>query len=184
MKVKAVSFDLDGTLYASGPFRRVYIRQNLVFLRTITTARKVREGLRGLAFESGEAFFDEQHRLMAQRLNRPVEVVAVQVERLFGVRVCKALEKTGPRPDAREALERLLAAGVSIACFSDFDVPDKLAALGLDDLPWGAQVASQSLGALKPHPRGFLAVAEALGLALPHAALAPSGQPIWPAWGT
>ncbi len=165
MTLKAVSFDLDGTLYASAPFRRVYVRQNLLYLRTITTARKVREGLRGLAFESGEAFFAEQHRLVGARLGRDPARVAEQVTRLFDERVCEALRKVGPRAEVRPALERLLAAGLAIACFSDFEVPAKLAALGLEDLPWGAQIASEAVGALKPHPKGFLAVAEALGVA-------------------
>lgn len=164
-RLRAVCFDIDGTLYASRPFRRVYVRQNLLYLRTITTARKVRESLRGLAFEDGAAFFAEQHRLVGERLGRPADKVAEQVTHLFGPRVCAALERTGPRPEARAAIERLVDAGLKIAVFSDFGVPDKLAALGLDDLPWGAQLASEAQGALKPHPRGFLAVAEALGVA-------------------
>ena len=74
------------------------------------------------------------------------------------------LQTMGSRSRVRQELERLVKAGLKIAVLSDFHVEDKLAALGLDDLPWAALVASESEGALKPHPRSFAAVASALDL--------------------
>lgn len=155
LTVQAVTFDLDGTLYASRPFRTAYVRANFLRLRTIRTARRVREELRGLVFPTGEALFAEQTRLIAQRLGRREDVVRAQVDELFGPRVCAALRKTGPRPEAREALLGLVGAGLQIAVISDFRVEDKLEAIGLHDLPWTALIATEAEGALKPHPRAF-----------------------------
>ena len=108
MTVQAVSFDLDGTLYDAQPFRRAYVWRNLLFLRTITTTRRVREGLRGLAFEDGSALFAEQHRQVAARLGRSEAKVAEQCDRLFGDRVCQALARVGSGAGVRDGLEALV----------------------------------------------------------------------------
>lgn len=166
MTARAVTFDLDGTLYGAVSFRRRYVWRNFWRLRTIRVARREREKMRGLTFADGEAFSVEQARRVGEALGRTPEQVRAQVEHLFGPRVCEVLSDIGPFADARSAVERLVEAGVRVAVVSDFEVEDKLAALGLTDLPWSALVGGERVGALKPAVRPFEVAAKALGVPL------------------
>ena len=61
-----------------------------------------------------------------------------------------------PLPGSESALERLQAAGLVLACVSNWDVslPDQLAGIGLARL-FAAVVSSAEAGAPKPDPRPF-----------------------------
>jgi HAD superfamily hydrolase (TIGR01509 family) len=159
----AITFDVDGTPYDGRAVRRGFVWRNLRGLRVVRVGRRVREELRGRAFEDGAAYLAEEARLTAERLERTPEEVRSQLDELLGPRLCAVLSRTGPRPGVRATLEGLVADGVKIGAVSDYPVADKLEALGLADLPWAAMSAADQLGALKPHPRAFLAAVEALG---------------------
>lgn len=162
--VQAVSFDLDGTLYDAKALRWRFAMQNWRALRFVRVTMRVREELRQHAFASGHAYRREEAARVAERLDVSAQQAREQIDFLLGERLQRALRSTGPRTDAREALRRLVEAQVRIAVTSDYAPADKLAALGLDDFPWAAQVAADALGALKPHPRAYEACVHALGL--------------------
>jgi putative hydrolase of the HAD superfamily len=69
-----------------------------------------------------------------------------------------------PYRGVESALEAAHARGLKIAVLSDYDPVEKLKNLKLDHLPWAAKLASERFGALKPHPKSFLALAEQLGV--------------------
>lgn len=165
MRIAALSFDLDGTLYDAAALRWRYAWANFRALRTVRVALRVREELRGHAFSDGAAYRDEEARRVAERLDLAPPEARMQIDRALGEYMVAALRRCGPRADARPALEAALARGLRIAVVSDYAVEDKLAALGLADLPWAACVAADALGALKPHPRAFESCAAALGVA-------------------
>ncbi len=160
----AVTFDMDGTLYDARPVRRAFALRNLFSLRLVRVAMRAREELRGRCFDDGEAFFAEHARMVAERVERPVDEVAGRLAELLGPRLCLALKRVGPPTDARPALEALLARGLKLALVSDYATEDKLVALGLADLPWSAKVSADALGALKPHRRAFDQAASLLGV--------------------
>jgi putative hydrolase of the HAD superfamily len=70
-----------------------------------------------------------------------------------------------PLPGARSALERLRAAGLTLACVANWDVslPDHLAAAGLSGL-FAAFASSAEAGAPKPDPRPFELALNRIGI--------------------
>jgi len=162
---RGVTFDLDGTLYRARDVHVRFLLRNLLFARTIRVARAVRDELRAVELDDGAHFAREEAARVAERLDSDAATVRARLDRLFNEALCRSLAAVGPRPDARAALQSLVDAGLSIAVVSDYRVPEKLHALGLDDLPWSALVAGEEEGALKPWPRAFLRAAERMGLA-------------------
>ena len=157
--LRAVTFDLDGTLYHAKPVRRRFAFSNMRALRAMRVRQAVRAELRGQAFVTGEEFFVEETQRCAERLDLDLSSTRTLLDELFGPRLCRVLAKVGPRADARPTLEALLARGLAVGVVSDFAVDDKLDALGLADLPFAARIAADACGALKPHPRAFIAAA-------------------------
>jgi putative hydrolase of the HAD superfamily len=83
------------------------------------------------------------------------------------------LERFDPRdvlavfPDARSALERARARGLRVGVLSNFtllDLGTSLAAIGLADLV-DVALSAAVIGAAKPEPAAFAAIARALGVA-------------------
>lgn len=162
--IEAVTFDLDGTLYAAKPVRRRFALRNLFSLRPVRVRQAVRQELRGREFDDGAAFFAEEARLCAERLEIDVDTARATLDSLFGERFCAALAAIGPRPETRSVLERLIASNIKVAVVSDFAVDDKLEAMGIADIAFAAKVAADACGALKPNPRAFLLAAASLNL--------------------
>lgn len=159
---RAVTFDLDGTLYDSRSLKRHFALHNILFLRSIRQTLAVRESMRGQEFEDGAAFRTAEMTMVAQRLGITVPNAHRRVERLLGERLNRSLGKIGPRPDVIPVLDRLLSEGIKIAVVSDYAVTEKLDALGLSHLPWSARIAADGIGALKPSPRAFVEATEQL----------------------
>ncbi|MCC7071938.1 MAG: HAD family hydrolase [Deltaproteobacteria bacterium] len=165
MMPRAVTFDLDGTLYDAARARWPILWAAFPRWRSLRVGRAVREELRARAFASGAALRDEEARLVGERLDVAPALARARLDAVFDGDVVRALSRVGPRPEARAALERLAAAGVMLGVVSDRRIAAKLAALGLDDLPWRVTISADELGALKPAPAPFLAACAGLGVA-------------------
>jgi HAD superfamily hydrolase (TIGR01549 family) len=163
--IRAVSFDLDGTLYDDARARPRLLWATFPRWRTLRVGKRVREELRGRAFDDGEQLLREEARVCAERLDRSVDDTRAQLRELFDVKLVRVLQAIGPRPGTRALLDELAARGVGLAVVSDRGaVREKLAALGLLDVPWRALVSADDVGALKPSPTLFHAAARALGV--------------------
>jgi FMN phosphatase YigB (HAD superfamily) len=163
--LRAVTFDLDGTLYDDARMRPRLLWATFPRWRTLRVGRRVREELRGRVFADGAALLAEEARICAERLERPVDEVSAQLRALFGDRLVEVLRRVGPRPGTRALLDDLVARGFAVAVVSDRGaIGPKLAALGLHDVPWGALISADDVGVLKPAPGLFAAAAVALGV--------------------
>ncbi len=164
-RIRAVSFDLDGTLYELRPTRLRMLAACFPRWRTLRVGRAVREELRGRSFATGAALLDEEARVAAERLERDAPTTKALLHELFNVRLARVLETTGPRSGVRAVLQQLVDDGVKIAVISDRGhVAAKLAALGLHDLPWSALVSADDEGVLKPGAALFARCAERCGV--------------------
>lgn len=159
--IRAVTFDVDGTLYDSARVRAPMLWRNLTRLRALRVGRRVREELRGRPFESGEAMRAEEARLVGERLDVPSARARQLLDDIFDRSLCASLARAGA-PDLRGRLEELRAKGVALAAVSDRRIDDKLAVLGLLDL-FTVRLAADDTGLLKPEPAILRRAAALLG---------------------
>ena len=178
--VRAVVFDVDGTLYHQKPVQRGMLRRLALghlarpwrgprTLRALSTYRKGQEALRA----SGEAFgdlADAQVRFAAERTGVPAAEVASLV-RLWMEQKPLDLVARAKRDGLDRLLEGLGARGVRLGVFSDYPPEAKLEALGVrsffDVVVWAQQ---PDVGRFKPDPLGIRLAAERLGASLDVAA--------------
>jgi putative hydrolase of the HAD superfamily len=161
--VRAVVFDVDGTLYDREQLRSDY------FIPLVTDPPELGPVWYG-AFNQireeqiGGDLVREELRRIAAALQLSEEQAAAALGRMLGEDHDRALARVGPRPGLTALLDALVSAGLRIALMTDRPLGGKLRALGLEDRPWSARVVGLESGALKPAPAIFRRVAEALDL--------------------
>lgn len=172
MTERAVLFDLDGTLYQERLMRVLFAPRFLLgvalsggrLYREVAAWRGARESLRGGDHSSGGAYA----RALANEARRRLGDTADGLEDRMAFwmeQAPRAAVRGARRRGLRRTLRQLRAEGWSLGLFSDNPVDCKLEALGVDEL-FGATcwAGSAEVGALKPSPRGFLFLAESLGV--------------------
>ena len=156
--VRAISWDVDGTLYSK---RRVTSRVWFAMLSA---------SFRGRAREAWEAAlelrrFDKQMELVRARGGRLTPDDArtnrrVELERRW---LSPAIAATGPRPGVADTLSFFGKQVEFQVALSDFECGHKLASLGLADA-FRTTYAGERLGHLKPSPEPFRRVLLDFGL--------------------
>jgi putative hydrolase of the HAD superfamily len=163
-RIRAVLFDLDGTLYRQKPMRAL-MAMELVTLaithplrapvswRVLSEFRKAQEALRGQ--ETGRGGAIEQLELTARRTGMTVDQVQAIVTEWMMERPLKYL----PRCRAKgllPLLDFLSRRGIKMGVFSDYPPGLKLQALGIGGRFSVVLCSSDpAVGMFKPHPRGF-----------------------------
>jgi putative hydrolase of the HAD superfamily len=162
MSIRAVGFDIDGTLYPDYRFHARVLPIIIPNLRLLLSMGKAREELRARRREG--SFYRNQAEIAARHLARPAD----EVQTLLAERIYRAWEplfaKVKIHSHVRETMESLRARGLKLGVLSDFPAEAKLKHLGLWGL-WDAVVCSEEVGHLKPAPDSFLALAKGLGVA-------------------
>lgn len=172
MRIKAVAFDIDGTLYRDAAlYVKVlpFVAANLPLLRAFAGTRQ--ELHRLSADEASRAslptdlagFRAFQARLLAPKLGIGAEEAEALIERVMYHELEGHFGRVAPYPGVLPTLRGLRDSGLRLAALSDFPAPRKLELLGLRDCFEVASCTEES-GRLKPAPDGFLALAGALGL--------------------
>lgn len=168
-RIKAVIFDLDGTLYDSTSLaRRIAAGEALRFsLLKLAAERSARHEIAGKHFGSADALYDALFSRMAYRL--PLcgkEKLRRWYFNGYLPRMVGVLRRHfRAREDAESVIKELRDAGVKVAVFSDYGaVHEKLAATGLSDRLFDLVADAPSLGGLKPCRESFEAVAGTLGV--------------------
>jgi FMN phosphatase YigB (HAD superfamily) len=158
---RALSFDLDGTLYR---VRRARVAWRLRRSRPLLDAMlAAREQLRGEPPCAGlDALILREAELVAPRLRWTVDEARQRLVELHAAMPYALTRGARAFAGVAAALGAAARAGLRLAVLSDYDAEAKLADLGLAELPWAAVVGAENLGALKPHRAGFVAVAARL----------------------
>lgn len=173
--IRAVLFDLDGTLYAQLPLRiamscelaiasaGAVFSHGMRVPRVLATFRKTRERLRDDP-DGGPPIVTRQYAAAAESLHRSTAEVEQIVDEwmyrrpLKWLRYCRRRGLVG-------LLDWLEQRGLRRGVLSDYPAHDKLIALGLSgrfDLVLSS--LDPDVNAFKPNPRGFLAAATKWGL--------------------
>lgn len=160
---RAISLDMDGTLYR---VRRLRVAWRLRWERGLLVALlAAREKIRHEApLSDRDALARREAELVAPSFNLSYEDTLRRIRDLHDAMPDALTLGAVPYRGVVSALEAAHVRGLKLAVLSDYDPKKKLEHLGLDHLPWSARIATESFGALKPHPRAFLAVATELSL--------------------
>jgi HAD superfamily hydrolase (TIGR01549 family) len=147
-EIKAVTFDMDGTLYNSARLLIKILPSVIKHRRFIVEFYKIRESLRR------EGFRGDIRKEVQKRLSQKLNIVESDCEymidetiyRLFASKIDRRLLFKG----VREFIDMLKANNVRLGIISDFPVDEKLLRLGLYFEPWRAVINTEDVGALKP----------------------------------
>jgi putative hydrolase of the HAD superfamily len=161
MRIDAVGFDLDGTLYSRALMYRLSVPLVLRHPRLVTQFAHVRREVRCL--QSIDGFHATQARLLGARLGVEEARAAALIDRVIYGEWMRMLRRIRPFPHVRETIAGLRGLGLKLGLMSDYPVVDKLRFLGLQDL-WDTSFCSEDTGYLKPHGEPFRRLAADLGV--------------------
>jgi HAD superfamily hydrolase (TIGR01509 family) len=172
-RIRAVLFDLDGTLYRQKPLRRLMTMELLTLplsgparapkrLQALRAYRRAQEALRSGASRGPVA--TAQTKLAAQTSGLPEPEVSALVDEWMQRRPLKYLGWCR-MPGTEALLDWLREQDVRLAVLSDYPAVDKLKALGwADRFDFVLSAADPEIGRFKPDPRGFMRACERWGL--------------------
>ena len=161
--VRAVVFDIDGTLY---PVRRIALRSAPLIashLRLFAAFGKARRTLR--LERPGPALRRRQAELAARSLGVEADEAARRIEQVVYGRWPRCFGRLRPYAGVTDTLAMLRRKGMLLGVVSDSPFTrEKLRALGMQ-AGWDAIVSADEAGALKPNQEPFLRVARLLDVA-------------------
>jgi putative hydrolase of the HAD superfamily len=163
--IKAVAFDVDGTLY---PNHRMYMASfgfAMKNFRLLNQFREVRHELRRL--RPIDDFYAVQAALLARRIGGEAEAARELIQRVFYGDWEKVLHHVNLFPGVIELLSLLKNRGVPLGVLSDFPVVTKLSVLNIENY-FDVEMSSEETGYLKPNPEPFEILAERLGVEAKH----------------
>lgn len=165
-ELEAVAFDIDGTIYPEWKFYVLispFILRNLHFM---TAFGKVRKAIRQKQKKSGEVlsdFFDEQASMLSIYLGKDKDETKKEVQDKIYDGWKPFFPKIKPYKHVVDVIAQLKKKGLKIALLSDFLIEQKCDVWGI--LPFcDVALSSEEVGALKPSPHPFLALATSLKL--------------------
>lgn len=157
--LKAVAFDIDGTLY---PNQRMYMLstkllvKNLKLFRAFYTVRRELRRIRPI-----HDFYATQTNLVAEKLGKNPEEIRDLITKEFYTKWEKIFYHVHLYPDAIRTLSWLKKKGILLGVLSDFPVEMKLNILDITDY-FDVALCSESVGYLKPAAEPFHALLERL----------------------
>ena len=168
MKVKAVVFDLDGTLYDSAglPFHLIVKELCRGRLGLLYSERCIRRKFAGKDFGSCEKLYEEFFKAMGKMCGCSARKAREWYFTVYMKDMVKALQRHfSARNGLESLLDRLEKKGIKTAVFSDYGCMErKMMALGIDCSRFSLIADSPSFGGFKPSVTSFRKLASALGL--------------------
>ena len=155
--IKAVAFDIDGTLYADWKLNvrlSFYVLRYLSFFLRFSRVRDKMHRTAPLA-----DFFEYQARLLAFAMKITPEEAKSNIQKICYDGMKPYFRKFKPYPHAKECMEKLKEKGYKIGILSDFPPEQKGDIWGMREL-CDVCIGSEESGALKPslYPFGILAM--------------------------
>ena len=160
-EIKAVAFDIDGTLYRTWKLNiRIifhFLRYNQFFLKYGLVRSKIRK------IPLNDTFKNVQTQMMAKKLHCSPSEAELLLTKIVYAGLSSYFYKIKPYKGAIELIRELKEAGIKTALLSDFPPEQKGDIWGAKDL-CDVVLGTEETGALKPSPAPFLKMADLLGL--------------------
>ncbi len=161
MQLKAVIFDLDGTLY---PNRELYWYSLFHVLRmpkTFLSYRKIRHEIR--QEEQIDDIYLKESELLSLHLGRSqTECYEILQKNMYGTWL-NVFHQIHLFEGVKETLETLRSQGFKTGLLSDFPLRDRLESLGISHY-FDVAISSMDVNSLKPDSRPFLEILDRLQL--------------------
>jgi len=161
--LRAVAFDVDGTLYPNSSMYLHSFGLALTNVPLLKALEKAREELRRRP-DTSTHLHHVQAQLVGARLGIPADRAYALIEARIYTRWYRIFRRLPVFPGLSDTIGAFRDAGLKIGVLSDFPIRRRLDDLGLAG-PWDAALSSEDTGFLKPHPQSFLLLAEKLGVA-------------------
>ncbi len=152
MKIKAVGFDIDGTLY---PNSSMYVYSTFAFIKhpvLFSHFGKARKSIRRIRYNGD--FRTAQAKLVAASMHMGVKEAMEVIERDLYGSLGKVFKNVKPYKDIKPVLISLKAEGLALGAMSDLPVGKKLEYLGIGDL-FDFSFSTEETNFLKPSPVPF-----------------------------
>lgn len=159
--IRAVTFDVDGTLYDS---RAHLFRVGWRLWRHRRALRAWKAAVEALRDTPTRDLEGQVWARVAQDTGLPLDRARAQVEVALKEAWSRGLSPSAVPTAIRQSLQLLDRLGIPRGIVSDHPSQDKLRALGLDQ-GWACVVDASALGALKPDPRCLQEAAARMGCA-------------------
>ena len=160
MAIKAVAFDIDGTLYPNWRMHLFSIPFLMSHFSLVMAFSQVRKDIRKV--DKIDDFKGLQASLMAEKLGVSTEEAGRIIDTIIYGKWEKIFRRVKPYRGLAKALDDLKTAGLKLGVMSDFPVGNKLGYFRVDG-HWDVTMSSEDTGYLKPHCAPFQALAEKLG---------------------
>jgi putative hydrolase of the HAD superfamily len=157
----AVAFDIDGTLYPAWKLNLLAFPNVIRHCRFFLALGRVRKILH--SHSRSDDFYSLQAELLARELGIAPDAAKPLIREIVYERCRKLFRRIKPFKGARETVFAFKAAGMKIGLLSDFPPEQKGDVWGIAPL-CDAVISSEKIGALKPNPEPFDALADALGV--------------------
>lgn len=161
MAVKAVAFDIDGTLYPNWKMKLNSIPLFVLHPKLIYKFGEVRKDIRMM--DHIDDFYSTQAELLGNSLLISSDDARQIIETYFYTRWEKTFSRIKPYGNVKKVIKSIKSMGLKTAVMSDFPIGKKLNYFGLENL-WDVELSSEESGYLKPDKRPFLFLSEKLGL--------------------
>ena len=176
--IRAVAFDLDGTLYPNSSlyWRLIpFVIKELRFMTAFSKARNIFHAspgqgkeLAGIIAGANGDFYADQAAVTANLLGAEPEYIQQKLEKCVYRGWEPHFKKVRLFKYAVQAIQAFRAAGLKLGLLSDFPPETKIKNLGIEtDVQtgtayWDSVLCTEVIGALKPDPLSFFKLADTL----------------------
>ncbi|WP_024653522.1 HAD family hydrolase [Borrelia persica] len=169
--IKAVVFDLDGTLYPESSMNLIMFPEFLKNIRFFLAFKKVRKEVRVLQRE--KSLPSNRDELVSMQVNMLASYLGFDKNRCefllkkiyYGDSFSNKFRNIKPYSGVHDLIYSLKSNGIKLGVMSDFPIATRVSnLLGIDDSFWDILYSSEDTGYLKPNKIAFLRILDELGV--------------------
>lgn len=162
MEIKAVIFDLDGTLYDNTHLAKLLILRNIFNLKMLYAERMCRHMMSGRYFGGKGATYKVLFSRMAKQSHNTEEKAASWYwNRYMPLQVSLLRRHFHKKSWVDGTLAALREKGIRLVCFSEYSfVREKLMAVGIDPAAFDYIIDAPTAGGCKPCRKAFLYISK------------------------